>query len=312
MKNLIFASLVLAASATASFAQTTKPTPAQTAPANPTMSTKTKAEKTRNVAFLVYDGVESLDLGGPLDVFNKANSITGGYNAYTVGLTHDTVQAEAQSFGLTPKFSIDDAPRPDIIIVPGASSQRVNEMGKNPRVQNWLRANVQPGQTMMSICTGAFIVGEAGLFDGKDVTTHWMTLPQFATQFPLARTYDGVRYIGDGNIYSSGGITSGIDGALHLVEQFSGKAAADSVAKVLQYRRDTPVFPDANKARVQGAPANAKPLALDNTDPVCHMKVAANTPNTYAYKGETYGFCSADCRDEFAADPAKYLAKKSR
>ncbi len=306
MKNLI-ASLVLAASATASFAQTT------TTPAKSAMTTPAKAVKTRNVAFLIYDGVETLDLGGPLDVFTKANFITGGgYNAYTVGLTHDTVQAEAQSFGLTPKFSLDDAPKPDIIIVPGSSSQRVNEMGQDPRVQNWLRANAQPGQTVMSICTGAFIVGAAGLFDGRDATTHWMTLPQFATQFPLARTYDGVRYIGDGNVYSSGGITSGIDGALHLVEQFSGQEAADSVARVLQYRRDTPLFPDAPKTRVQGAPANTKALAMNNTDPVCGMKVAPNTPNTYDYKGETYGFCSADCRDKFAADPAKFLDKSKK
>ena len=303
MKNLILVGLLLLACATATLAQTTKP-----APAKPTMPAPPKAEKTRNVAFLIYDGVETLDLGGPLDVFTKANSVTGGgYNVYTVGLTHDTVQAEAQSFGLTPKFSLDDAPRPDIIIVPGSSSQRVNKVGQNPRVQNWLRANSQPGQTVMSICTGAFIVGWAGLFDGHDATTHWMTLPQFATQFPLARTYDGVRYIGDGNIYSSGGITSGIDGALHLVEHFSGKDAADRVARVLQYRRDTPLFPDTPKARVQGAPVNAKPLALNNTDPVCAMKVAANTPNTYTYQGETYGFCSPECRDEFAADPRKFL-----
>ena len=255
MKQLLFASLILAASATATFAQTAQP-------AMPNSTKAAQAEKTRNVAFLIYDGVETLDLGGPLDVFTKANFITGGgYNAYTVGLTHDTVQAEAQSFGLTPKFSIDDAPKPDIIIVPGSSSQRVNEMGKNPRIQKWLRANAQSGQTVMSICTGAFIVGEAGLFDGKDATTHWMTLPQFATQFPLVRTYDGVRYVGDGNIYSSGGITSGIDGALHLVEQFSGKETADNVARVLQYRRDTTPFPQETKTRVS---AGASAPAVEN------------------------------------------------
>ena len=296
---------MLAASATATFAQTAKP-----APAKPAMPAPTKADKTRNVAFLIYDGVEPLDLSGPLDVFTKANFVTGGgYNVYTVGLTHDTVQAEAQSFGITPKFSIDDAPKPDLIIVPGAAPERVGEVGKDPRIQSWLRANAQPGQTVMSICTGAFIVGEAGLFDGRDATTHWMTLPQFATQFPLVHTYSGVRYIGDGNIYSAAGVSSGIDGALHLVEHFSGKEAADQVARVLQYRRDTTPFPQSNKARVQPAPAGAKPLAMNNTDPVCGMKVAANTPNTFTYKGETYGFCSPDCRDKFAANPAKYLKK---
>ncbi len=300
MKNLLFASLLLAASATVTFAQTTKP--AMTMPA--------KADKTRNVAFLIYDGVESLDLGGPLDVFVKANEITGGgYNVYTVGLTHDMVQAQSQTFGITPKFSMDDAPKPDIIIVPGAASERTIEVGQNPRVQNWLKANASPAQTVMSVCTGAFVVGAAGLFDGKEATTHYLLQPQFATQFPLAKTYGGVRYVDAGNVHSAAGVSSGIDGALHLVEQFSGKAAADRVARVLQYRRDTPVFPAAVKARVQGASANAKPLALNNTDPVCGMKVSPNTPNTFVYNGKTYGFCSPECCDEFKADPAKYLAK---
>ena len=249
MKNFIFASLLLAACATATFAQTAKP-----AMPNSDMPAPIKADKTRNVAFLIYDGVEPLDLGGPVDVFVKANAVTGGgYNAYTVALTRDTVQSEGQTFGITPKFSIDDAPRPDIIIVPGSSPQRVIEVSQDARIQNWLRANAQPDQTVMSVCTGAFIVGEAGLFDGRDATTHWMTLSQFATQFPLVRTYDGVRYIGEGNIYSAGGVTSGIDGALHLVELFSGQEAADRVARVLQYRRDTPIFPATEKTRVQPA-----------------------------------------------------------
>ena len=309
MKNLIFASLLLAASATASFAQT-KPAPAQPAPVE---AAHTKAVVTRNVALLVYDGIDPLDLSGSTDVFNIADFVTGGgYNAYTVGLTHDAVKLESGTFSVMPKFSLADAPKPDIIIVPGAAAERAIQVGKDPRVRAWLKANSEPTQAVMSVCTGAFVVGEAGLFDGKNATTHWMSLLQFANEFPRAKTYEGVRYVNDGNIYSTGGVTSGIDGALHLVEHYDGKAAADSVARVLQYRRDTAPFPTTVKARVQPAPAGAKPLALNNTDPVCHMKIAVNTPYTYAYKGETYGFCSPDCRDEFKADPAKYLAKAAR
>ena len=295
MKNLLFASLVLAACAPATFAQTTKPA---------------QAAKTRNVAFLIYDGVEPLDLGGPIDVFNKANEITkGGYNVYTVGLTHDLVHSQNETFGITPKFSIDDAPKPDLIVVPGAATERVLVVGKDSRVQSWLKTNAAPAQTVMSVCTGAFIVGEAGLFDGKDATTHWLLLPQFAAQFPLARAYSGVRYIGDGNIYSAAGVSSGIDGALHLVEQFSGKATADSVAKVLQYRRDTTPFPDPNKARVQPVKPGKKVALTQDVDPVCGMKVDDNALFTAKYNGKTYGFCSLDCRDKFAANPSKYLAK---
>ena len=311
MKNLIFASLSLLACATAMFAQTAKP--AANAPAANAPVATAKTVKARNVALLVYDGIDPLDVSGPTDVFATASFVTGGgYNVYTVGLTHAPIQLESRAFGVVPKFSLADAPKPDIIIVPGASTDRSIEIGKNPGVQNWLRANAQPAQTVMSVCTGAFVVGGAGLFDGKNATTHWMTLAQFANEFPRVKTFEGVRYIGDGNIYSTGGVSSGIDGALHLVERFDGKAAADSVAKVLQYRRDTAPFPTAIKARVQPAPANAKPLALNNTDPVCNMKIAVNTPYTFSYKGETYGFCSPDCRDEFKADPTKYLAKAAR
>ena len=307
MKNLIFASLVLAASATATFAQTAKP--AMTMPA--------KTEKTRNVAILVYDGIDPLDLSGATDVFNIANFVTGGgYKTYTVGLTHDMVHLTDATFGITPKFSLADAPKPDIIIVPGAAAQRSSAVGKDPRVATWLHSNHATGQTVMSVCTGAFVVAGSGLFDGKNATTHQMFLNQFASQFPAVKTFGGVRYINDGNISSTAGVSSGIDGSLHLVEKFSGKAVADRVASVLQYRRDTPVFPAANKARVLPKAA-AKPgakatkLALD-FDPVCGMTITSDDDYTATYAGKTYGFCSAHCRDQFKANPTKYLTKTSR
>ena len=304
MKNLLFASLVLAASATATLAQTAKPA----------MTMPTKTEKTRNVAILVYDGIDPLDLSGATDVFNIANYVTnGGYKTYTVGLTHDTVHLTDATFGITPKFSLSDAPKPDIIIVPGAAAQRSSAVGKDPRVATWLHSNDAPTQTIMSVCTGAFVVGETGLFDGKNATTHQMFLNQFASEFPHVKTFGGVRYINDGNIYSTAGVSSGIDGSLHLVEKFSGKAAADRVASVLQYRRDTPVFPTATKARILPKAA-AKPgakatkLALDY-DPVCGMTIGPDDIYRATYAGKTYGFCSAHCRDQFKANPAKFLAK---
>ena len=301
MKNLLFTGVLLALCATSTFAQTTEPA----MPAAPIA-----AQTARNVAVLVYDGVEPLDMGGPIDVFNKAGEITkGGYNVYTVGLTHDLVHCQNETFGIAPKFSLDDAPKPDIIIVPGAATERVLAIGKDSRVQSWLRANAAPTQTVMSVCTGAFIVGQAGLFDGKDATTHWLLLPQFAAQFPLARAYGGVRYIGQGNVYSAVGVSSGIDGALHLVEQFSGQETADSVARVLQYRRDTTPFPDPNKARVQPVKPGKKVALTRDVDPVCGMKVDDDALFTAKYNGKIYGFCSLDCRDKFVANPAKYLAK---
>lgn len=267
-----------------------------------------------NVALLVYHGVEPLDLSGPLDVFVKANDLSShSFNVYTVGLSRVPVKSQANVLTLSPQFSLDDCPRPDIVLVPGASTGVAQQTGSNPRVIKWLQSNHQPSQTVMSVCTGAFILGRAGLLDGKNSTTHWMVQGELQRQFPRTKAFAGARFIKDGNILSTAGVTSGIDGALQLVEQTRGKEVADNVARAIQYRRGTPTFPEQSNGRVQlrtFAPAKATTkLALD-FDPVCHMKVAAYTKTTFTYKGQTYGFCSPGCRDAFASQPQQFLKSK--
>ncbi|BCM88654.1 isonitrile hydratase [Abditibacteriota bacterium] len=277
---------------------------------------KTKApQKTLNVALFVYPGVEALDMSGALDVFVKANRVAPrSFNVFTVALNCAPLKTEADILTLTPRFDVANCPHPDIVIVPGASPERVAQVSADERVQSWLRRNATPRQTVMSVCTGAFIVARAGLLNGKNSTTHWFVLSDFQRQFPKTKAYSGVRFVRDGNVISTAGISSGIDGALQLVEDTRGKQTADLVARALQYRRGTPSYPEQVHARVrvQSVSATRRPgqkLALDQ-DPVCHMKVRADTINTFMYKGKLYGFCSPGCRDAFAAHPEQFLKTK--
>ena len=272
------------------------------------------SKRPQNVAFLIYPGVEALDLSGPVDVFVKANDLEpGAFNIYTVAATNKTVQSQSGVLTLSARYDLNHAPRPDILIVPGASVEQVRKVGSDARLQRWIRANATKTQTVMSVCTGAFIIGKAGLFDGKNSTTHWFCLDDFQREFPRTKAFEGARFVRDSNIISTEGVSSGIDGALQLIEQTRGKARADFVAKVIQYRRNTPAFPAQKFARVQlrSKPAGIKveQLALD-FDPVCHMKLSAKDDTTFAYKGKTYGFCSPGCRDTFAAHPEQFLKTK--
>ncbi len=271
--------------------------------------------KTLNVAFLVYPDVEALDLSGPVDVFVKANDIAPhSYNLYTVAVGAQTVNTQEGVLTLTARYTLQNSPHPDIVIVPGASTERVTQVGADARVQKWLRANATPSQTIMSVCTGAFIVARAGLLNGKNSTTHWILQSDLQRQFPKTKTFSGVRFVRDGNVISTAGVSSGIDGALQLVEQTRGKATADMVARGIQYRRGTPSFPKQTYERVRVLKASPPPkrgqkFALDY-DPVCYMKLGSNVTNTFEYKGKFYKFCSPGCRDTFAAHPEQFIKSK--
>ena len=286
--------------------------PSATNPAQSAPSQKTSPVKPLNVAILVYPGVEALDMSGALDVFVKASEVApNSFNVFTVAKSRAPFQTEKGVLTLTPRFDFATCPRPDIVIVPGSSTARVAEVGSDARVQKWLRANATPKQTIMSVCTGAFIIGSAGLLDGKNSTTHWFVQSDFQKQFPKTRAFSGARFVRDGNILSTAGVSSGIDGALQLVEDIKGKPVADVVASALQYRRGTPSFPEQVHARVAVKNASSSPrknqkLALDY-DVICHMKVGATTTNTLVYKGKIYGFCSPGCRDAFATHPDHFI-----
>jgi transcriptional regulator GlxA family with amidase domain/YHS domain-containing protein len=282
--------------------------------------THTPAGRQRlNVAFVVFPGVEALDLTGPLDVLLTASNLTnGGYHCYTVALTSAELTTDQGGLHLRPDYTFATAPRPDIVVVPGGPG--VSRCQQDAAFITQLKALSGRAAQTMSVCTGALLLAQAGVLDGRRATTHQGTTDALAQQFPKVRVVRDVRYVVDGPVLTTAGVTAGLDGAFYLVEQHSGPTVAEVVASTMQYPRlnaaraqQPSAHPAANlfaqAAPPTGQPARAAagaPLALA-TDPVCHMGVAKTTKYRAAYQGKTYGFCSEGCRKVFAAKPSQYV-----
>lgn len=202
-----------------------------------------------NVAILIYPGVEVIDMNGPVDVFIKANRFNQKkYDVFTVAETAGDIETERSGVRITPKYTISNCPRPDIVVIPGqimppGSSQPFG-IGSDTLVE-WIKEQAaQPGTIIMSVCVGMCILARTRLLHNKKATTHYMALEDLQKEYPDTRFVKNVRFVQDGNIVSTGGVTSGIDGALHLVENADGAAVAKTVADIMVYNRDAPLPPD--------------------------------------------------------------------
>jgi len=194
-----------------------------------------------NVTVLLYDDVEVLDFAGPVEVFTTASRVAGKrspgseppFALSTVARERRTIRARA---GLTvvPDADLTD-PRPiDVLIVPGgvtAAEEREEE------TIAWIATIAAKARITASICTGVFLLGRAGLLDGRTITTHWEDLADLRVAFPAARVVDGVRWVDEGDVVTSAGISAGIDMSLHLVERLTGRELADRTARQMDYER---------------------------------------------------------------------------
>jgi transcriptional regulator GlxA family with amidase domain len=201
-----------------------------------------------NVAVLIYPGVEMIDMNGPIDVFIKANGLNNGkYNIYSLAETLGSIPSENSLVTLTPTYSFANCPEPSIIIIPG---QIISE-GPPPEIGNgsekliaWLKEMGDKSSiTIMSVCIGAYILARTGMLAGKKATTHYSSIKDFQSKYPNTHVIKNVRYFKDGNIVTTGGITSGIDGALSLIEQLDGVDIAQHVSDIMVYNRGAPLPP---------------------------------------------------------------------
>ena len=188
----------------------------------------------RTVALLLFPGVQSLDVSGPLDVFSEANAFVAEgdrYRLLTVGTVASQVQASnGQRLGVD--RAIGDGPvHADVVLVAGGPA--LAGAAPDPALCAWLRAMASTTPCYGSICTGAFLLGRAGLLDGRLATTHWSDAHALAAQFPLARVQHDRIHVSDGALITSAGVTAGIDLALSLVAAHHGPAVALSCAKRL-------------------------------------------------------------------------------
>jgi len=209
------------------------------AAASPACAQEGGAAKPRqNVAILVFDGVQIIDYTGPYEALGAS-----GRNVYTVAEKPDVITT-AMGMKVVPNYTFANQPKPDIILVPGggnsgepqASTPRgVGAQLNNEAVMRWIRESAAQSKYVMSICNGAFLLQKAGLLDGLSATTTAGYIPYLATVAPKTKVVYDQRYVDNGKVITAGGLSSGIDGALHLIEKLDGRGAAVGTALRMEY-----------------------------------------------------------------------------
>lgn len=186
--------------------------------------------------FLALPEVEILDLAGPMQVFAEANRARARYRLRTVS-THERVRTD-QGLVLADLEPLPQVREGALVIVPGMPYRATQRVEKT--TLRWLETSYAAGATIASVCTGAFLLGEAQLLDGRRCTTHWSRVDELERRFPRARVLADRLFVTDGTVTTSAGIASGIDMSLALIERAHGPLVAAEVARemVVYLRRD--------------------------------------------------------------------------
>jgi transcriptional regulator GlxA family with amidase domain len=184
----------------------------------------------RNVAIVVHEGVELLDFAGPGEVFSAAD---GGraFRVFTVNETDKPVKSQ-RFLTVTPEFTIANCPKPDIIVIPGGAT---GILRRSPEFMRWVKERASDAEIMFSVCTGAFVLSDAGLLDGLEATTHYASIERLKQNAKI-KVRDDRRVVDNGKIVTAAGVSAGIDGALYLVARLHGKEVAERTAKYMEYR----------------------------------------------------------------------------
>lgn len=192
----------------------------------------------RQVAIVVFDGVQALDVTGPLEVFAGAQALIAGERrgarGYEIGTFSGDGAAIETSSGLkiVPNGSLDDAPlQLDTLIVPGGGGSRA--ASADEALLQWLQATSAHTRRTASVCTGAFVLAAAGLLRGRRATTHWAAATELARQYPDVLVEADSIFLRDGDVWTSAGVTAGMDLALALVEEDHDRATALAIARQL-------------------------------------------------------------------------------
>lgn len=189
----------------------------------------------RTVGILLFDQVETLDFAGPFEVLSVAEDGRGchPFKVLTVAASEDPLRTIG-GLSVIPHHSISQAPHLDVIVVPGGAG--TVHLMENGAIVDWILTRYQDAELVMAVCSGARVLAKAGLLDGLSVTTHHQVVDHLAELAPRAVIDTSKRYIDTGRIMTTGGISAGIDGSLHVVERFVGEEAARATAHYMEYR----------------------------------------------------------------------------
>ncbi|MBQ4877932.1 DJ-1/PfpI family protein [Pseudoalteromonas luteoviolacea] len=184
------------------------------------------------IGIFIYNGVESMDFCGPLEVFTTASRISKRpINVSLIAPSNSPIRARGD-LSINPHFCIHGHPRFDLLIVAGGKLDRVID---NQAVLDWLAETATHTRHCASICSGVFLFAKAGLIEGKTVTTHWQCIEELSQKYPHLSVINDKRFVTDQNFTSSAGVASGIDMSLDMVKKRFGFDVARKTAHQMDY-----------------------------------------------------------------------------
>ncbi len=203
---------------------------------NTSGAVKDSVEAKRSVGILVFKNAEVLDFAGPFEVFSVASQIHNYefFDVHIIAKTKEPIQA-MNGLSINPDYSFEDAPDLDILIISGGIGASL--VVKDEESLSWIEKTVEKSELTMSVCTGAAVLAKLGMLDGKPYCTHHTVYPFIEKMAPSAKPKKEERFIqSDTKIYTSAGISAGIDLSFFIVEKLHGKLAAKNTATYMEYK----------------------------------------------------------------------------
>jgi len=255
------------------------------------------------VAFLISDGAVVIDFTGPWEVFQDVNLPSRQetpFHLYTVAETTKPIRTSG-GMQIIPDYGIANAPAPKVIVIPAQNPP-------SEAVLDWIRKSSKTTDVTMSVCTGAFILAKTGLLSGKSATTWHGAFGRFALTFPDIQLKRGARFVENGNLATAGGLSSGIDLALRVVERYYGREVAQKTAYTMEYQGEGWMNADSNSVYAAAPVSTAEHPVC----PVCGMDVDPKVAPKSTYKGASYFFCSENDKKTFDTAPDKFVRAESK
>ena len=249
------------------------------------------------IAFPISDMTQLIDFAGPWEIFDgvvkPGTTNEAAFEVYTVAESLKPISASGMK--IVPDYTFETAPAPKVIVIPA-------QEGATKAMMDWIRMSSKSTDVTMSVCTGAFVLARTGLLSGKSATTFHQAFDSFAMQYPDIKLIRGARFVEDGNLASSGGLTSGMDLAFRVVERYFGRELTEELAFRLEYQGKG--WMDAASNSIYAKYESPKKATTGPLCPVCSME--GNFSISSSYKGKTYYFCMQEHKATFDEAPAEF------
>jgi putative intracellular protease/amidase len=218
-----------------------------------------KKRSDKQVAILIFNGVQIIDYSAPWEVFGQAH-----FRVFSVAEKSEAITT-SMGMSVNPQYTFENSPKPDILMIPGGE---ISSAQNSQKTIQWIKKTAGDAEYVLSVCNGAFLLAKAGLLDGLTATTFYALIPSLKQEAPKTKVVSDQRFVDNGKIITTAGLTSGIDGALHVVSKILGKGPTQAIALHLEYNWQ----PQNNWARA--ALADRKFFSSINAPDTYNVKIA--------------------------------------